>query len=696
MLELLAPAGSPESVVAAVQNGADSVYMGFDELNARRNAANFTDEDIAKAADYCRRRGAKIYVTLNILATDRELSKAETLAKKANRIGADAILVQDLGVLTAVKQAVPDMPVHASTQMSVHNLDGVRRAAEMGASRVVLARELSKAHIAYICQNSPVEIEVFAHGALCMSYSGQCYMSAVIGKRSGNRGLCAQPCRLGYSLGGVAGNPLSLKDYCLASHLAELETCGVSCIKIEGRMKRPEYTGIVTRIYADALREGRKPTDEEMRLLGMAFSRQGFTDAYFQGEKGADMLGIRPEDERREFAFFKEVRKKYLTEERQRIPLKMIFIAKRGQPVGLAAKDESGHLARVQGALPEKAQNRPLERDELVTRLSKTGGTPFYVEDVSVALDEGLNTPVSDINALRRAVTTQLIDELSHYTPRPEGDFHPGNQLVNREEPPGLNLSFQKLSQVSDELLDLKPDRIYLPLEALTGSSQKVRPLLERQDLTVAVILPRIILDDERDKCQALLHKVRQMGVREALVGNLGHIAMALKADFIVRGDFGLNVFNAQTLKMLKAMNLQSATLSFELNMPQLRDLSKCMDTELITYGRLPLMLTENCVIKNTKGRCICDGGPVQLSDRKGSAFPVIRESGCRNVILNAHKLFLADRIDNLKILGLWAIRLMFTTENARECFQVTERYRGLGDYAPSGYTRGLYYRGVE
>lgn len=696
MLELLAPAGSPEAVVAAVQNGADSVYMGFGELNARRNAANFTDEDLEKAADYCRRRGAKVYVTLNILTTDRELSLAESLAKKANRFGVDAILVQDLGVLAAVKQAVPDMPIHASTQMGIHNLDGVRRAAELGASRVVLARELSKAHIAYICKNSPFEIEVFAHGALCMSYSGQCYMSAVIGQRSGNRGLCAQPCRLGYSLGGVAGSPLSLKDCCLINHLDDLQTCGVSCIKIEGRMKRPEYTGIVTRIYSGVLREHRDPTDEEMRLLGMAFSRQGFTDAYFQGEKGPDMLGVRTEDNRKEFAFFKEIRKKYLTEEAQRIPLKLYFMAKRGQPVALAAEDPEGRVAKATGALPQAAQNHPLEKDELTARLSKTGGTPFYLDDVVIALEDGLNTPASEINALRRAVAAELIEQMGRYTPRPEGDFHPGYQLMNREEPPELNLSFQKVSQISDELLDLKPNRIYLPLEELAAIRQKDRPLLERDDLTVAVTLPRVILDSEREKAQALLRKVRRMGVNEALVGNLGHIDMARKEGFAVRGDFGLNVFNAQTLKLLKALELLSATLSFELNMPQLRDLSKCMDTELIAYGRLPLMVTENCIIKNTKGRCQCDGGPVQLSDRKGSAFPVIKESGCRNVILNAHKLFLADRMDNLEILGLWAIRLLFTTENARECVQVTERYRRRGDYVPSGYTRGLYYRGVE
>ena len=294
MLELLSPAGSMESVRAAVQNGADAIYMGYGDFNARRNAKNFTREEFAQAVEYCHLRGCKVYLTLNTLLTDRELPQAAPCVADASAMGVDAVLVQDLGVLRMVRQVAPDLPVHASTQMTVHNLDGVRQMADFGMTRAVLSRELSRDAIAHICAHSPIEIEVFAHGALCMCYSGQCFLSSLIGGRSGNRGLCAQPCRLRYGWNGKAdGNPLSLKDMSLAGHLRELRKMGVACVKLEGRMKRPEYVAIVTGIYSAAIREDREPTAEEMTALADAFSRQGFTQGYYHGKPGPDMFGVR-------------------------------------------------------------------------------------------------------------------------------------------------------------------------------------------------------------------------------------------------------------------------------------------------------------------------------------------------------------------------------------------------------------------
>ncbi|MBR2716777.1 MAG: U32 family peptidase, partial [Oscillospiraceae bacterium] len=313
-LELLSPAGSPEGVRAAVKNGADAIYLGLGSgMNARRGAKNFTNEEFREAAAWCRTRGVKTYVTLNTLVYDREAEAACDLARFVSEAGADAVLVQDLGLAAVLKKALPDLPLHASTQMSIHNLDGVKRAADLGMSRAVLARELSRRDIAYICEHAPIEIEVFAHGALCFCYSGQCYFSSVIGGRSGNRGACAQPCRLTYGFGGKAKEyPLSLKDLSLASHLRELEEIGVRCIKIEGRMKRPEYAALATRVFAEALQGEREPTREEMRMLELVFSRSGFTDGYFTGTPGPDMLGIREEadpDARSEVAkLFRETR----------------------------------------------------------------------------------------------------------------------------------------------------------------------------------------------------------------------------------------------------------------------------------------------------------------------------------------------------------------------------------------------------
>ena len=292
MAELLSPAGGWDSLVAAVQNGADAVYMGFGAYNARRSAKNFTEEEFSQAVRYCHLRGVKVYLTLNTLLTDRELPGAAELLHKASRLGADAVLIQDWGVWQLARQAAPEQPFHASTQMSLHTLGGARRAAELGLTRVVLARELSRRDIAAICRDCPAEVEVFAHGALCMCYSGQCALSAVIGGRSGNRGTCAQPCRLPYGVNAPAagGHPLSLKDANLSPYLQELEDMGVACLKLEGRMKRPEYVAVITSIYRRLLDEKRRPTREEQRQLELAFSRSGFTDGYYLGRKGPQML----------------------------------------------------------------------------------------------------------------------------------------------------------------------------------------------------------------------------------------------------------------------------------------------------------------------------------------------------------------------------------------------------------------------
>ena len=315
MMELLSPAGSPEAVIAAVQNGADAVYLGFGDFNARRSAHNFTPDEFEKAVRYCRLRNCKVYVTLNTLVNDREMTAAVNAARMASEKGADAILVQDFGLAKVLRRTVPDIPLHASTQMSIHNLAGAEAAAQLGMTRVVLARELSLEEIRFISKHCSAETEVFVHGALCFCHSGQCYMSAMIGRRSGNRGMCAQPCRMQYSLGGRMDDyPLSLKDNCLANRLQALEEAGVACVKIEGRMKRPEYTGIVTGVYSKLLKEKRNPTPDEMELLARTFSRQGFTQGYLDGDK-SDMFGIKAEPDEEIDSLYADARKAYSTGE---------------------------------------------------------------------------------------------------------------------------------------------------------------------------------------------------------------------------------------------------------------------------------------------------------------------------------------------------------------------------------------------
>ena len=694
MIELLSPAGSPEGVIAAVQNGADAVYMGMGAFNARRGAKNFTDEEFVKAVRYCHVRGCKVYVTLNTLVNDREMRDAVAAAKLASDAGADALIVQDLGMSYAIRCALPDIPLHASTQMSLHNLAGVEAAAEMGITRAVLARELSFEQIRFITKNASIETEVFVHGSLCFCHSGQCYMSALIGRRSGNRGLCAQPCRLQYSLGGrMDDHPLSLKDNCLVDQIRRLEEAGVASLKIEGRMKRPEYTGIVTGVYAKAIREQRNPDKEEMELLEKTFSRQGFTQGYFIGDK-LDMFGVRSEPDKDADKIFATARKQYAEGEMRRVPVHFYTVLEKGEHIKAIAFDDDGHKAIATGPVPERAKRQGLTEQYLTEQMFKTGGTPYNCIENKAKAEPGLYLPASEINELRRKLIAQL---------SAEREKAPGRRTLRIPAPP-VNVpaisdpariyQVRTAEQLTPELAELKPDYIYFPAMELAENFDPLRPFIDNGARPVAV-MPRVITDDQSREVYAALEKLFDYGVNEALTGNLGHVFIARQAGMKVRGDFGLNAFNSYTLRVLQDAGFISATASFELRLAQIKAMAKPIDTELIIYGRLPLMVSDQCIIRQSAGRCNCQT-PGQLSDRMGSVFPVVREFGCRNVIYNAHKLYLADKRDDLYALGLWGLRMLFTTESPRECVEVAKGYLGLTDYKPNVLTRGLYYRGVD
>lgn len=694
MLELLSPAGSPEAVIAAVQNGADAIYLGMGDFNARRGAKNFTDEEFEKAVSYCRVRGCKVYVTLNTLVKDREMGDAVAAAKLASDCGADGIIIQDLGLVSAIRRALPDIPLHGSTQMSIHNLAGVQAAAEMGLTRAVLARELSLEQIKYITANSPIEIEVFVHGALCFCYSGQCYMSSFIGRRSGNRGMCAQPCRMQYSLGGRMDDyPLSLKDNCLVDRLGELEEAGVACVKIEGRMKRPEYTAIVTGIYSKAIKERRQPSEEEMKMLKRAFSRQGFTQGYFNGDK-KDMFGVREESEYGTEKMFAVARRGYAEGELRRVPLHFYTVAEKGERIKAIAFDDEGHKAVTYGPVPEKAQKQGLTDAYLIEQMYKTGGTPYNCVENKAKTDPGLFLPAAEINELRRKLISAMSSQRAVPPTRRTLPMPPMPKNVATLADPKLIIQVRTAEQLSRELADLRPAYIYVPAQIMAENPKLVLPFVEKGSVPVAV-LPRIINDTQMKEVYATLQKLFDYGVNEALVGNLGQVVMARSAGMKLRGDFGLNVLNSYSLEMLAEMGFLSATPSFEMRISQVRDMAKPIDTELIIYGRIPLMVTEQCIIKESAGRCNCQT-PAQMGDRMGLVFPVVKEYGCRNVIYNAHKLYLADKKEDLYSAGLWGLRMMFTTESARECVEVTKGHMGLSDYKPNVLTRGLYYRGVD
>ena len=694
-MELLAPAGSMEALRAAVCNGADAVYLGADTFNARINARNFSAADLQEAVVYCHVRGVKVHLTLNTLVLDREMPRAAELIRLAASCGVDAFIVQDLGVVSLCRQLAPDVPIHASTQMSIHSLEGVMEAAALGCSRVVLARELPAEEIAHICKRSPVEIEVFVHGALCMCYSGQCYLSSVIGRRSGNRGQCAQPCRLPYGYGRFESTryPLSLKDNCLAGELDELRRMGVASIKIEGRMKRPEYVAIVTRAYRTVLNGG-KLMPSDLQELETAFSRQGFTDGYFRGQTGSDMFGRRQEGEDTA-DLFASARATYEQGEPQRIGVRFYAMIRRGEPAQLAVEDPDGNLCRTRGPVPEQAVYRSLTPQDLEQQLKKTGGTPYLCTAVRSSLDPDLMLPASAINAMRRDVIAELTAKRGRAAPARLNAYDEPPRYDGIAGEPQLTVAVRTAGQITSRMLSMKPTVLYVPLSELVEHPElRQRVGVETQ---LAAILPRVIWSGELVPIARQLRTVYEMGVRQVLAGNLGQLHIARAAGFAVRGDFGLNIVNSRAMRYLREQGLDSQLLSFELTLPQIRDISKAVPAELLIYGRLPLMLMENCVMKNRTGICACQTGTVRLVDRVGEEFPIVKDPGtCRNVLLNGKKLYLLDKKDALRGMGLWALRLQFTTENPGEIDKVLMDYQGRAVFDAGSYTRGLYSRGVE
>ena len=701
MMELLSPAGGWEAMVAAVQNGADAVYMGFGGLNARRSARNFTDEEFREAVAYCHLRGVKVYLTLNTLVTDRELPAAAEALKKASDMGVDAILIQDWGIWHMAREIAPDVPLHASTQMSLHTLGGACRAAELGLERVVLARELSRRDIHTITRGCPAEIEVFGHGALCMCYSGQCEMSAVIGGRSGNRGACAQPCRLPYGVNEKAagGHPLSLKDANLADYVQELDDMGVACLKLEGRMKRPEYVAVITGIYRHLLDEKRVPSREESRQLEAAFSRSGFTDGYYKGRTGPEMFGTRPENAPEPKELFARAKAGYSREDSRRVPVDMVCTLRAGESVALTAS-AGGHVVRAEGPAPEEARNRALTAEELQARLEKTGGTVFRPRETRVELEEGLMLPASAVNALRRQALEGLEAALAQPPVRRTGTPSLLPQAQPGPDAPVLTCSIMRPEQLTEPLAQC--ETVYVPAE-----------LLEKLDLDrwaemthICAVLPRIFRTEDQAALRALLQQHREH-LSAVAIGNLGHLPIAEGLGLPLWGDLGLNLFNSESLLFWKELGLESAAVSMELRWQQIRDLRKVLPCEAVVYGRLPLMIMENCVIRNELGcrdagrdygdrspACRC-GQENVLVDRTGAQFPLVGQWGHRCEIENSKVLFLADKPE-WRQLGLTRARLRFTTEPPEECVRVLRAYQGRSDYRPDQLTRGLFYRGVE
>ena len=682
-----------DALRAAVQNGANAVYLGCGMFNARQSAKNFTMQTLTEAVKYCHIRGVQVHLTLNTLVSDRETTDLIELIRHAATSNVDAFIVQDLGVVQLCRQIAPHIPIHGSTQMTVHSLPGVLMCAAWGMSRVVLSRELSREEIRYICEHSPIEIEVFAHGALCMGYSGQCYMSAMIGGRSGNRGRCAQPCRQSYGYTHWENKyPLSLKDNCLVKELAELEAMGVASVKLEGRMKRAEYVATVTAVYRKAIDEV-SVTKPMMDLLHTAFNRQGFTKGYYTGQVDTRMFGIR-QDTKEDPQWLQAARQSYENGESELVDIAMrVVISTDGS--SLTVTDPDGNSCTVEGPIPELARNVPLTGAVVAERVSKTGGTPYRCTEVRTRVDPGLILPASAINGLRRDALNQLTALRARREQPPLGRPQRIKDYLGNTGMPGLTIQVTSKDQLTNKLINMETAMLYIPLHILLENPELAMALAEKGN--VAAVLPRIVHDGEMEKLRQDLHKARELGIRDVLVGNIGLLIPAREARMRIHGDFGLNLYNSRSMDVARDLQLASACLSFEMTMPQIRDLSKAVPSEIIAYGRLPMMVMEHCLIRNKAGHCDCKNTALKLTDKTGAEFPVIKDgNNCRSVLLNGKKLSILDRHEDLQHLGLWATRIYFTTENLFEVDRVLSDYVNPDPFDPGACTRGLYLRGLD
>lgn len=687
-MELLAPAGNYAALHAAVQSGADAVYIGGPKFGARSSADNFTVEEIKKWSDYCHIYGVKVHTAVNTLIKEKELAELQNYVRELSRAEVDALIVQDIGAADIIKNTIPDMELHASTQMTVTSLEGVKYLENMGFSRVVLARELSEKEIEHICRNSKAEIEVFVHGAICMCYSGQCLMSSILGGRSGNRGRCAQPCRLPYELiegrkKTASGYILSPKDMALINELTALEKIGVTSLKIEGRLKRAEYVSAVVGIYRKYLDNIGRVSKEDMKELLAAFSRTGFTDGYFKGNLGKNMMSHDTPGNSSENKFSAQAKRRAdINCNERKIPIGIMGTLKENAPLEVTFYDGDGNYAHTEGTLKsEKALHKAMDSKRLTEQLSKLGSTPFICNEAEVSADSGITVPIKEINALRRDAAEKLIQMRVYREKKRETDYAVYNGVQREETDIMLTAEVSSLEQLEAAIKN-KISIIYVPSD-MEGT------LKEKADKNNIRLITKAseIFREENVKSDSVL---------------VSSPAAAYKyKDKRLIGDFRLNVFNSYSARHFA--DFEKITLSPELNIHEIKELCEHTDAnlEVIGYGRLPLMIMKNCPVK-AMGKCQNGKNIYKLRDRKNEEFPVVCGQGCNAKLLNSKPIFMADKIKDLKKLKINSIRLLFTVENFSQCDKIIYMYKSAmsGNFsdtvmAENTYTRGHFYRGA-
>ena len=678
-MELLAPAGSFKALRAAVQSGADAVYIGGSSFSARRSAVNFSSDEIKEAVKYCHLRNVKLHVAANILVKEKETESFLDYIGELNSAGVDAVIIQDIGMAQVVRNLYPDLPLHASTQMTVTNVKGAKLLSNMGFSRIVLARELSFSAIKSICDAVDVETEVFAHGAICMSYSGQCLMSSIIGGRSGNRGMCAQPCRLPYQIEEKNGYLLSPKDLCMVDRLKMLKEIGVTSLKIEGRLKRSEYVAAVSGIYRKYIDNSIKVTPEDMKTLSDAFSRSGFTCGYFDDRPGKNMMCYDNPANSAENVFSDDVVKRCKDDANfKKTKLFMSAELKKDMPLRVSVWDGERNFATALGEIAsEVAVNKPLDNDRLKKQLIKTGDTPFYIENVEIDIDEGIIIPVSEINSVRRKAIEEFSKQKCALPERHSGKYHPKQKIETEDGTPILTAQVTTYEQAK-VCMEMGITEIYADTPLAN------RLVKEFKNTKVIAKLPPVMRDDR---------EYSMPDTKAVLISNIGQI----DKSFECYGDFRLNIFNSESVNFYN--DLKRVTVSPELNIKELSGVAA--GCEIIGYGRIPLMVMENCPLR-ALGKCQKFSLQHSLTDRKNEKFPLKCNEGCTIELLNSKPIYIADKLENIKKLQIRAIRLIFTVEKSAECGKIIEEYKMAleGKDLPSPqentFTRGHFFRGVD
>lgn len=661
---ILSPAGSYECLIAALDAGADEVYFGLSGHNARQNAKNFTAEETKDALRKCRLRGVKSNITLNTLVTDREMLPACRMAYDALCMGADAFIVQDAGLASALKKAIPEITLHASTQCACHSKSGALQLAEMGFERVVLAREMSAEDIGEIVKTG-IETEIFVHGALCVCHSGMCLMSSVIGKRSGNRGLCAQPCRLPYNLGTEKASgryPLSLKDLSLAMHINELSDLGVTSLKIEGRMKPPEYVSGVTSIWKTLVTENRNATPEEYRYLEKLFSRSGFTDGYFTEnylKNNKTMYGVRTDEDK---ADSRNVKPSEPCAVSKREITMHCSLSENKAPVLTLETDGFSH-SEIGDFTVQTALSRPMSAEDINASLTKLGDTEFMYTGIHTEISGNVFVPKAQLNALRRNAVSGLEEKIMQSV----GSFSFDESVFALQKAdrsavnPLLRLyptSADSLEKMLSKYNGYAIESVCIPLGMFTDDLYTgILKIINRYNLKFGVKLPRVVFTKEEEKLSELLEKSKENGASYAVAENIGHVIPIKKSGLSLYAGAAMNIFNSYSVKQCAELGFESVTLSSELLTAQMRDMEKHgIKTAVIASGCLELMVLESCVIRaNLPCKKTPDGNICHtLCDRTGAIFPVKcehrldTEYPCRNIVMNGIPVHLIDKPDEL------------------------------------------------